>query len=108
MTIPTLRCAVLDDFQGVATSFADWSPVADRVAVTAFREHVSSEEEPAAAVDVLDIEPLAADHPMRTAPRRLATPHPGYVSPDDYRRYYGEAVEDIAAFLAGEPVRRPG
>ncbi|WP_327072569.1 D-2-hydroxyacid dehydrogenase family protein [Kitasatospora purpeofusca] len=58
-----------------------------------------------AAVDVFDQEPLSADHPMRTAPRLLATPHLGYVSRDNYRRYYGEAVEDIAAFLAGAPVR---
>ncbi|MQS10898.1 D-2-hydroxyacid dehydrogenase family protein [Streptomyces kaniharaensis] len=61
-----------------------------------------------AAVDVFDVEPLPADHPLRTAPRLLATPHLGYVSQDNYRRYYGEAVEDIAAFLAGEPIRRLG
>ncbi|MEV0193218.1 D-2-hydroxyacid dehydrogenase family protein [Kitasatospora purpeofusca] len=58
-----------------------------------------------AALDVFDQEPLPADHPVRTAPRLLATPHLGYVSRDNYRRYYGEAVEDIAAFLAGAPVR---
>ncbi|MFE6745054.1 D-2-hydroxyacid dehydrogenase family protein [Kitasatospora purpeofusca] len=58
-----------------------------------------------AAVDVFDQEPLPADHPVRTAPRLLATPHLGYVTRDNYRRYYGEAVEDIAAFLAGAPVR---
>ncbi|MFB7469713.1 D-2-hydroxyacid dehydrogenase family protein [Kitasatospora sp. NPDC056184] len=58
-----------------------------------------------AAVDVFDQEPLPSGHPMRSAPRLLATPHLGYVSRDNYRRYYGEAVEDIAAFLAGAPVR---
>lgn len=58
-----------------------------------------------AGVDVFDVEPLPADHPMRTAPRLLATPHLGYVSRDNYRRYYGEAVEDIQAFLDGSPVR---
>ncbi|MEU1665728.1 D-2-hydroxyacid dehydrogenase family protein [Streptomyces sparsogenes] len=61
-----------------------------------------------AAVDVFDIEPLPADHPLRTAPRLLATPHLGYVTQDNYRRYYGEAVEDIQAFLDGSPVRRLG
>ncbi|MEU8511627.1 D-2-hydroxyacid dehydrogenase family protein [Kitasatospora sp. NPDC048722] len=61
-----------------------------------------------AAVDVFDVEPLPADHPMRTVPRLLATPHLGYVTRDNYRRYYGEAVEDIAAFLAGDPIRRLG
>ncbi|MFG2332495.1 D-2-hydroxyacid dehydrogenase family protein [Streptomyces sp. NPDC048604] len=59
-----------------------------------------------AGVDVHDVEPLPADHPVRTAPRLLATPHLGYVSRDSYRTYYGQAVEDILAFLGGEPLRR--
>ncbi|MFF4210897.1 D-2-hydroxyacid dehydrogenase family protein [Streptomyces sp. NPDC001796] len=61
-----------------------------------------------AGVDVFDVEPLPADHPMRTAPRLLATPHLGYVSRDNYATYYGQAVEDIEAYLAGKPVRRLG
>ncbi|MEV6736644.1 D-2-hydroxyacid dehydrogenase family protein [Streptomyces sp. NPDC051104] len=61
-----------------------------------------------AGVDVFDVEPLPADHPMRTAPRLLATPHLGYVSRDNYTTYYGQAVEDIQAYLAGKPVRRLG
>ncbi|WP_030986819.1 D-2-hydroxyacid dehydrogenase family protein [Streptomyces sp. NRRL WC-3744] len=59
-----------------------------------------------AGVDVFDIEPLPAGHPMRTAPRLLATPHLGYVSHANYTTYYGQAVEDIQAYLAGSPVRR--
>ncbi|MFE7902787.1 D-2-hydroxyacid dehydrogenase family protein [Streptomyces sp. NPDC057424] len=59
-----------------------------------------------AGVDVFDIEPLPADHPVRTAPRLLATPHLGYVSHANYATYYGHAVEDIRAFLDGAPVRR--
>ncbi|WP_329494751.1 D-2-hydroxyacid dehydrogenase family protein [Kitasatospora herbaricolor] len=61
-----------------------------------------------AGVDVFDIEPLPAGHPMRTAPRLLATPHLGYVTEGNYRTYYGHAVEDIEAYLAGAPVRRLG
>jgi phosphoglycerate dehydrogenase-like enzyme len=61
-----------------------------------------------AGIDVFDEEPLPADHPMRTAPRLLATPHLGYVSRANYATYYGQAVEDIQAYLAGEPVRRLG
>ncbi|MFF1301651.1 D-2-hydroxyacid dehydrogenase family protein [Streptomyces sp. NPDC058307] len=59
-----------------------------------------------AGVDVFDTEPLPADHPMRTAPRLLATPHLGYVSRANYTTYYGQAVENIQAYLAGSPVRR--
>ncbi|MBR7827688.1 D-2-hydroxyacid dehydrogenase family protein [Actinospica sp. MGRD01-02] len=61
-----------------------------------------------AGIDVFDTEPLPADHPMRTAPRLLATPHLGYVSQANYRTYYGQAVEDIQAYLAGAPIRRLG
>ncbi|MFI9227909.1 D-2-hydroxyacid dehydrogenase family protein [Streptomyces rimosus] len=61
-----------------------------------------------AGIDVFDTEPLPAGHPMRTAPRLLATPHLGYVSRDNYRTYYGQAVEDIEAFLRGAPIRRLG
>jgi phosphoglycerate dehydrogenase-like enzyme len=59
-----------------------------------------------AGIDVFDIEPLPADHPMRTAPRLLATPHLGYVSHANYTTYYGQAVENIQAYLAGAPVRQ--
>jgi phosphoglycerate dehydrogenase-like enzyme len=58
-----------------------------------------------AGLDVFDVEPLPGDHPMRTAPRLLATPHLGYVSRANYERYYGQAVEDIQAYLDGTPVR---
>lgn len=54
----------------------------------------------------MPVEPLTAGHPMRTAPRRLTTPHLGYVSPvANYATYYGQAVENIEACLAGSPVR---
>ncbi|MBC2875413.1 MULTISPECIES: D-2-hydroxyacid dehydrogenase family protein [Streptomyces] len=59
-----------------------------------------------AGVDVFDEEPLPADHPFRTLPRLLATPHLGYVTQRNYTAYFTQAVEDITAFLAGEPVRR--
>ncbi|KPI17696.1 Glyoxylate reductase [Actinobacteria bacterium OK074] len=61
-----------------------------------------------AGVDVFDVEPLPADHPMRTAPRLLATPHLGYVSQSNYATYYTHAVQDIEAYLAGRPVRELG
>lgn len=61
-----------------------------------------------AGIDVFDTEPLPADHPMRTAPRLLATPHLGYVSATNYATYYGQAVENIQAYLAGTPVRLLG
>ncbi len=59
-----------------------------------------------AAMDVYDTEPLPADHPLRSAPRTLLTPHIGYVTADTYRVFYSQAVEAIAAWRAGGPIRR--
>ena len=58
-----------------------------------------------AGLDVFDDEPLPADHPLRRHPRVLATPHLGYVTAENYRRYFGEAVEDVEP---GWPARRCG
>lgn len=58
-----------------------------------------------AGLDVYDSEPLPADHPLRTAPRTVLTPHIGYVTEKTYRIFYGQAAENIAAFLAGTPLR---
>ena len=58
-----------------------------------------------AALDVYNREPLPADHDLRSAPRTLLTPHLGYVTTGTYEVFYRDAVEDIAAWLAGEPVR---
>jgi phosphoglycerate dehydrogenase-like enzyme len=58
-----------------------------------------------AGIDVYSVEPLPADHPYRRLKNTLLTPHIGYVTTDGYGFMYGDAVEDIKAFLAGAPVR---
>jgi phosphoglycerate dehydrogenase-like enzyme len=58
-----------------------------------------------AALDVYDSEPLPADHPIRSEPRAVLTPHIGYVTEETYRTFYGNMVESIDGWLAGKPVR---
>jgi phosphoglycerate dehydrogenase-like enzyme len=58
-----------------------------------------------AALDVYDEEPLRDDHPLRKLENVVLTPHLGYVTVDNYRKCYADAVEDIRAFLEGHPIR---
>lgn len=58
-----------------------------------------------AGLDAFEVEPLPADHPYRRLPNVIATPHIGYVTEDCYRIFYDQIVEDITAWLAGDPVR---
>jgi phosphoglycerate dehydrogenase-like enzyme len=71
----------------------------------ALLDALSSGQLAGAGLDVFDVEPLPDDHPLRSAPRTLLTPHIGYVTDGTYQVFYREIVEDIAAFLAGQPVR---
>ena len=77
-------------------------PIVDEAALVAA---LSAERIAGAALDVYDNEPLPADHPLRTLPNVLALPHIGYVTTDQYRTWYGQVVEDIVAWTAGDPVR---
>jgi phosphoglycerate dehydrogenase-like enzyme len=75
--------------------------VAEDALVQALREHTIA----GAGLDVYDIEPLPAGHPLTTLDNVVLLPHLGYVSEAGFRQMYGQAVEDIAAFLAGSPIR---
>jgi phosphoglycerate dehydrogenase-like enzyme len=55
-----------------------------------------------AAIDVFDQEPLPPDHPFRSLPNLLATPHIGYVSRDLYACFYQDTVANIRQWLDGQ------
>src|SRR2546427_75808 len=77
-------------------------PIVDEAAlVRALREGTIA----GAGLDVFDEEPLPLDHPFRELPSTVITPHLGYVTEETYRIFYGQALEDVQAFLRGAPVR---
>ncbi|HEX3977756.1 MAG TPA: D-2-hydroxyacid dehydrogenase family protein [Solirubrobacteraceae bacterium] len=80
-------------------------PIVDEAAlVAALRVGVIA----AAGLDVYDREPLPSDHPLTMLPSVVLLPHLGYVSEPGMRHMYTQVVEDIAAFLNGEPIRALG
>ncbi len=58
-----------------------------------------------AALDVYENEPLPADHPLRSMENVTLSPHLGYVHEENYRIFYRDTVENVAAWLAGKPIR---
>jgi len=58
-----------------------------------------------AGLDVYDVEPLPVYHPLRKLDNAVLTPHLGYVTQDNYRRFYEQMVENIRAWQAGTPLR---
>ncbi|HET7847773.1 MAG TPA: D-2-hydroxyacid dehydrogenase family protein [Pseudolabrys sp.] len=58
-----------------------------------------------AGLDVFEVEPLPLDHPYRKLDNVVLTPHLGYVSEQNYRKYFPDIVEDIRAWLDGKPMR---
>ena len=64
MTEPmTLRCAILDDYQNVALSMADWSKVANDIEIQVFNEHLGAADEVVAA-----LHGFASSAPCASAP----------------------------------------
>lgn len=60
----------------------------------------------AAALDVYDVEPLPADHPLRSMDNTVLSPHLGYATQGNYRGYFADTIEAIEAWRAGAPVPR--
>jgi phosphoglycerate dehydrogenase-like enzyme len=58
-----------------------------------------------AALDVYDREPLPVDHPLRSAPNTVLSPHLGYCVRETWDGFYPQMIENALAFMDGKPVR---
>jgi len=59
------------------------------------------------ALDVVEVEPLPADHPLRTHPRAVVTPHMAFYSAEAQHELQRRAAEEVARGLRGEPAQNP-
>ena len=66
---------------------------------------LKSREITGAGLDVFDVEPLPANHPLLALDNVLLTPHLGYVTQETYRAFYGQSLDNIRSFIEGNPQR---
>jgi phosphoglycerate dehydrogenase-like enzyme len=58
-----------------------------------------------AGLDVFDKEPLPQDHKLRFLPNALLLPHLGYVTVENYSKFYIQMIENLESCLVDKPVR---
>ena len=57
-------------------------------------------------LDVYNQEPLPQDHKLRFLPNALLLPHIGYVTLENYQKFYNQMVENLDECLKGNPIRK--
>ena len=58
-----------------------------------------------AGLDVYDKEPLPQDHKLRFLPNALLLPHIGYVTAENYSKFYLQMMESLKSCLNNKPIR---
>ena len=58
-----------------------------------------------AGLDVYEKEPLPENHKLRFLPNALLLPHIGYVTAENYSKFYTQMIENLEASLSGKPIR---
>jgi D-3-phosphoglycerate dehydrogenase len=68
-------------------------------------EALKDEKIAGAGLDVFDKEPLPQDHKLRFLPNTLLLPHLGYVTAENYSKFYIQMMENLNACLENKPIR---
>ncbi len=57
-------------------------------------------------LDVYKTEPLPQDHKLRFLPNALLLPHIGYVTAENYSKFYFQMIENLDSCLENKPIRQ--
>ena len=58
-----------------------------------------------AGLDVYDLEPLPQDHKLRFLPNALLLPHIGYVTAENYSKFYFQMIDNLESCQKNKPLR---
>jgi phosphoglycerate dehydrogenase-like enzyme len=68
-------------------------------------EALKDEKIAGAGLDVFEKEPLSQDNKLRFLPNALILPHIGYVTAENYSKFYLQMVENLLACIDNKPIR---
>ena len=68
-------------------------------------EALKDEKIAGVGLDVYDKEPLPQDHKLRFLPNALLLPHIGYVTAENYSKFYSQMIENLESCLENKPIR---
>ena len=68
-------------------------------------EALKDEKIAGVGLDVYDKEPLSEDHKLRFLPNALILPHIGYVTAENYSKFYLQMMENLESCLKNKPLR---
>ena len=69
-------------------------------------ECLKDEKIAGAGLDVFDKEPLTQDHKLRFLPNALLLPHIGYVTAENYTKFYHQMIENLEGCVENKPIRK--
>ena len=69
-------------------------------------EALKDEKIAGVGLDVYDKEPLPQDHKLRFLPNALLLPHIGYVTAENYSKFYLQMIENLESCLKNKPLRK--
>ena len=68
-------------------------------------EALENDDISGAGLDVYNQEPLPQDHKLRFLPNAFLLPHLGYVTVENYSKFYFQMIENLNSCINNKPIR---